>query len=229
MITGEMFEPVIEQLEGRHHVIVPDLRGSGKSRELPPPYTVEQQAADLARLLDGLGIDSADVLGYSQGGAVAQQFALDYPSRVRRLVLSNTYAHNMASLREKIEGRSAGLLISILGMRRFAKFIIAHGLKRVSRERAQWVMNLIADQDPRLMVIAWKAAMAFDSRRRLGEIKCPTLVVAGADDDAVPMHHATMLHEGIAGSKLVVIDNADHALVWAKPNEWAQTVISFLE
>ena len=61
------------------------------------------------------------------------------------------------------------------------------------------------------MIAAWRAAMAFDSRPRLGEIRCPTLVLAGAADTAVPMHHARQLHEGIAHSRLVAIDGADHA------------------
>src|SRR5512135_960652 len=78
MATGEMFEPVIGHFAGRHRVIVPDLRGHGRSRGLPPPYTAAQLASDLARLLDHLGIDATAVLGYSQGGAIAQQLALDH-------------------------------------------------------------------------------------------------------------------------------------------------------
>jgi 3-oxoadipate enol-lactonase len=78
------------------------------------------------------------------------------------------------------------------------------------------------------MIAAWRAAMAFDSRRRLGEIACPTLVVAGADDRAVPFHRAKMLHDGIRGSRLVVIDRADHALIWMRPDELALVVDEFL-
>src|SRR6478609_3592322 len=95
MITGEMFEPVLDHFAERHRAIVPDLRGHGRSRALPPPYTVEQLARDLADLLDHLGVEMVDVLGYSQGGAVAQQFVLDHPARCRRLVLACTYAFNM--------------------------------------------------------------------------------------------------------------------------------------
>jgi len=71
--------------------------------------------------------------------------------------------------------------------------------------------------------------MAFDSRNRLREIKCPTLIIAGSRDDAVPMHHAKMLHDGIAGSRLVVIAGADHALLWARPGEWVAAVSGFLD
>ncbi len=75
MVTGEMFEPVVEHFATRHRVIVPDLRGHGRSRGLPPPYVAAQLASDLSRLLDHLGVDSAAVLGSSQGGAFAQQGA----------------------------------------------------------------------------------------------------------------------------------------------------------
>src|SRR5271170_614623 len=85
MITGEMFEPVVEHLAARHRVIVPDLRGHGRSRGLPAPYTAAQLASDLSRLLDHLVIDSTAVLGYSQGGAIAQQLVLDDPQRCDRL------------------------------------------------------------------------------------------------------------------------------------------------
>lgn len=228
MITGEMFDPVIEQFATRHRVIVPDLRGHGRSRALPGPYTAVQLARDLSRLLDHLGIEAAIVLGYSQGGAIAQQFALDNPRRCQRLVLACTYAFNMATLREKLEGHAAPLIIRILGMRRFAKVVISQGLKRVERRRSDWVVGLIADQDQSLMVSAWQAAMAFDSRRRLADIKCPTLVIAGTKDTAVPFHHARTLHESIAGSRLVMIDDADHALIWTHPDELVRATEEFV-
>jgi 3-oxoadipate enol-lactonase len=131
MISGEMFEPVVEHFATRHRVIVPDLRGHGRSRGLPPPYTVTQLASDLAHLLDHLGVDSAAVLGYSQGGAVAQQLALDHPSRCNRLVLACTYAFNMATLREKVEGRLVPLLLYLIGMRSFARLLASQGLTQV--------------------------------------------------------------------------------------------------
>src|SRR5262249_55945852 len=163
----EMFEPVIDQFARSHRVIVPDLRGHGQSRSLPPPYSVTQLASDLAGLLNHLDIASAAVLGYSQGGAVAQQFALDHPARCSRLVLACTYAFNMASTREKVEGHLAPLLIRILGTRRFAKLVVSQGARELSRERGDWLASLMASQDRSLMVRAWREAMVFDSRRRL--------------------------------------------------------------
>ncbi|MEZ4868675.1 MAG: alpha/beta hydrolase [Caldilineaceae bacterium] len=228
LITGAMFAPVIEQLATHRRVIIPDLRGHGQSRHLGPPYTVAQLAADLARLLDQLDIDATAVLGYSQGGAIAQQLVIDHPKRCHRLVLACTYAFNMATLREKFEGHLVPVLVQLLGMRRFARLVIAQGLKQVSQARADWVVDLIANQDRKLMVTAWREAMAFDSRRRLAEIQCPTLIIAAANDEAVPIHHAQMLHDGIKHSQLVVIEDADHALIWARSDEFVRVADEFI-
>lgn len=229
MVTGEMFDPVVEHFAARHRVIVPDLRGHGRSRGLPPPYTVAHLAADLSTLLDHLRIASTAVLGYSQGGAVAQELALDHPARCSRLVLACTYAFNMATLREKIEGHAAPLLVCALGMKRFAKLVFSVGVEGASDERKSWLAGLIAKQDRDLMVAAWREAMAFDSRRRLDEIRCPTLVLAGSGDTAVPFHHAKTLHAGIAGSELAVIDGAGHGLIWTHTGEFVRKVDEFFD
>ena len=228
MVTGEMFEPVVDQFATRHRVIVPDLRGHGRSRGLPPPYTVRQLSADLSRLLDHLGVDGTAVLGYSQGGAVAQQLAVDHPEQCHRLVLACTYACNMATPREKLEGHVLPGLVRVLGPRRFAKLAVSQGAKELDKERADWLANLMGDQDRKLMVSAWEETMSFDSRKRLAEIACPTLVVAGSKDQAVPMHHAEMLHRGITGSQLVVVDGAGHTLIWTHQDEFVREVEDFL-
>ncbi len=228
MVTGEMFDPVIEHFATQHRVIVPDLRGHGRSRGLPPPYTAAQLASDLSRLLDHLGIDSTAVLGYSQGGAIAQQLVLDHPKQCDRLVLACTYAFNMATFREWLEGHLAPLLIRLLSLRRFAK-LISQATKQLNKERTNWLAGLIADQDQKLMLTAWRETMAFDSRHRLAEIRCPTLVIAGSNDVGVPIHHAKMLHDGIPSSQLVIIDGADHALIWTHPDEFMRVTDEFLK
>lgn len=228
MVTGEMFAEVAPALAERHHVIMPDLRGHGRSRALPPPYTVAQLASDLAAVLDRLEIEKAAVLGYSNGGTVAQQFALDYPQRCTRLVLACTYAYNMSSVRERLEGHLVPYLVRLLGMRRFAKLIFAVGLKDSPNVRRDWLVELMANQDEAGMMTAWREAMNFDSRPRLAEIRCPTLIIAAEKDEALPFHHASMLHEGIAGSDLVEVENAGHAFIWTDPNSLIRQVEQFL-
>jgi 3-oxoadipate enol-lactonase len=168
------------------------------------------------------------VLGYSHGGAVAQQFALDHPGRCQRLVLACTYAFNMASVREKIEGRLVPVLLALLGMERFAKFVIGLGLKGVSRQRRDALIAIMARQDRSLMSSAWREAMAFDSRPRLCEVRCPTLILAGAQDTAVPQHHADMLRAGIPGAELSLVEGAGHALLWTHPEQLVQRSEGFL-
>ena len=99
---------------------------------------------------------------------------------------------------------------------------------QLDKERAHWLGSLIADQDPKLMVTAWREMMAFDSRRRLAEIACPTLIVAASNDRGVPVHHAKMLHDGIAGSQLVIVDGADHALIFTHPEKFLRVIDEFL-
>jgi 3-oxoadipate enol-lactonase len=225
---GELFKPVIKHLAARHRLIIPDLRGHGQSRVFPPPYTAQQQASDLSRLLDHLNIYSTAVLGYSYGGAVAQQLVLDHPKRCERLVLACTYAFNMASFRERIEGHLVPFLIRILGARRFAKFVVSQSVKHLDKEIADWFVGHFANQDTRLMLTLWREAMAFDSRSRLTEIRCPTLVVHGSKDRALPIHHAKMLHDGITGSQLVIVDGAGHSLFWTHTDEFLRVVDEFL-
>ena len=229
MVSGEMFEPVIEHFAARHRVIVPDLRGHGRSRGLPPPYTAAQLASDLAHLLDHLGIASTAVLGYSQGGAIAQQLVLDHPQQCDRLVLGCTYAFNMATPREWLEGHLAPFMIRFLGLRRLAKLAVSQSMLQMNEERASWLANLMTNQDRTLMLTAWRETMAFDSRERLREIRCPTLIIAGSNDRGVPIHHARMLHDGIPGSRLVVIDGADHALIWTHTDEFVRVTDEFFE
>jgi pimeloyl-ACP methyl ester carboxylesterase len=227
MVTGQMFEPVIEHFAARHRVIVPDLRGHGRSRELPAPHTAGQLASDLSRLLGHLGIRSTAVLGYSQGGAIAQQLVLDHPAQCDRLVLACTYAFNMATFRERLEGHLAPILMRVLGMKRFAR-LVANAATQLGKDRVDWLAGMIADQDPKLMLSAWRETMAFDSRRRLAEIRCPTLIVAGSKDTGIPIHHTKMLHKGIARSQLVIINGADHALIWTHSDEFVRVTDEFL-
>jgi pimeloyl-ACP methyl ester carboxylesterase len=230
MVSGAMYQPVLPALATHYRVIVPDLRGHARSGALPGPYSVEQLARDLAQLLDDLQIDAAHVLGYSQGGAVAQQFACDYPRRVHGLVLGCTYAYNMLSRRERLEGMLAPWFVRILGMRGVARLLFsgAGGGQRLPPETARWLQGILAANDTARMVAAVEAMKAFDSRPWLQQIACPTLVMAGADDTAVPLAHAHMLAHGIPGAQLHVVDGAGHTLIWTHTDVFVQIVEAFL-
>ena len=233
MATGEMFEPVLGAFAEHHRLIVPDLQGHGRSSHLPGPYAVEKLAEVLARPLDDLGIESADVLGYSQGGEVAQQFVRDYPDRTRCLVLDCTYAHNMLSFRERLEGALLPWLVRVLGPRRLATLFVHPGIglgggRPLTPEGARSLRESMASNDRSLMAEAVRQMKAFDSREWLDQISCPTLVLCGSEDTAVPMHHAHMLAQGIRNSQLRVIDGAGHALLWTHPEELVEQTEQWL-
>src|SRR6266853_4255672 len=85
--SGEMFGPVLPQLAERHQVVTVDLQGHGRTADIDRPIDVRLMADDIAALIDHLGLDKPDVVGYSLGGGVALQVAVKHPHKVRRLVL----------------------------------------------------------------------------------------------------------------------------------------------
>lgn len=89
------WSPIIPLLAKDRKVIVMEMQGHGRTRDIPREFSYEAMADDIAGLLRHLKIDSADILGYSMGGGVAFQFAVRHPEQLRRLIiLSATYAHD---------------------------------------------------------------------------------------------------------------------------------------
>jgi pimeloyl-ACP methyl ester carboxylesterase len=87
--SGEMFGPVIGLLAADHQVIVPDLQGHGRTADIDRPIDVKLMADDIAALIDHLGLDQPDVVGFSLGGGVAFFTAVKYPDKVGKLVVAS--------------------------------------------------------------------------------------------------------------------------------------------
>src|SRR5438270_4026298 len=85
--SGEMFGPVLLALSERHRVIAVDLQGHGRTADIDRPIDVRLMADDIAALIDHLGLDTPDLVGYSLGGGVALQTAVKHPAKIRRLVV----------------------------------------------------------------------------------------------------------------------------------------------
>jgi pimeloyl-ACP methyl ester carboxylesterase len=114
-------------------------------------------------------------------------------------------------------------LVRLFNARQLARMV-----KGLTPEQIQQLESMIASNRKSRMVEATKAMLRFDSRPRLKDIKCPTLVVAGATDTAVPLHHARMLAQEIPDAELRVIPNAGHEMIWTHGAELVDTVKSFL-
>ncbi len=170
------------------------------------------------------------MLGYSQGGPIALQLVHDHPDLVGRLILACSYAFNMATRRERFEGWLTPWLFRILGPRligQMSSVANVGGGKPVTKEQANWLARLMAETPREVGVRLAEGAMAFDGRPWLTEIDVPTLVIAGAEDKAVPPHHATILARGIRGARLVEVAGAGHFLICSHPDELVQITESW--
>src|SRR3984893_19153139 len=85
--SGEMFGPVLPTLGERHQVIAVDLQGHGRTADIDRPMDMRFMADDIAALINHLGLDKPDLVGYSLGGGVAHHTAAKYPARLGRRVL----------------------------------------------------------------------------------------------------------------------------------------------
>jgi pimeloyl-ACP methyl ester carboxylesterase len=230
MATGEMFGPLVAPLQDRFRMLIPDLRGHGKSGGLPGPYDVPALAADLETVMAEAGFERCAVLGYSHGGAVAQQLAHTRPARVSRMMLACTYACNVATLRERME---AGVFVSLLALfspRTIAGLVVQPSKLRrtgavgLTKEQAIWLRALMAENRSGPMRGAVRGLITFDSRLWLKEIKVPTIVVGGAHDTAVPQHHFDTLLNGIPGACGRLIERAGHTLIWTHTRDLAEII-----
>src|SRR3979411_1509382 len=89
LASGEMFGPVLPLLADRHQVVTVDLQGHGRTADIDRPIDVRLMADDIAALVDPLGLDRPDLVGYSLGGGVALHTAAKYPAKIGRLVAAS--------------------------------------------------------------------------------------------------------------------------------------------
>src|SRR6202043_1583974 len=87
--SGEMFGPVLPMLAERHQVVAVDLQGHGRTADIDRPMDMRFMADDIAALINHLGLDKPDLVGYSLGGGVALHTAAKYPASIGRLVLAS--------------------------------------------------------------------------------------------------------------------------------------------
>jgi 3-oxoadipate enol-lactonase len=230
MASGGMFDPLVEQLQGQFRLIVPDLRGHGRSRDVAGPYDVPGLTSDLDAVLDQAGALHCAVLGYSHGGAVAQQLAHTRPARVSGMMLVCTYACNASTARERVEAGVLQVLLTLFSTRTLVSLIIRPSKTKPAGEigltgaQAVWLRAQMGANRASQMREAARALVTFDSRSWLGELNVPTLVVGGTHDAGVPQHHFDALVNGIPGARGMLIQRGGHTLLWTHTHELADIV-----
>jgi len=204
-------------------VVAPDLRGLGRSTDGgdAAPATVERYADDLACVLDALGVERAVVGGLSMGGYVALAFWRRHRARVRALVLADTRAgaddeagrakrRDMMRLARE-EGAAAVADRMLEGM-------VGRSTRRRSPELVDDVRAMLARQPVDGIVRALQAMHDRpDATPDLATIDVPTLVLVGDEDALTPPAEARRLHEGIAGSRLEILEGAGHVSPLERP------------
>ncbi|MCX8068596.1 MAG: alpha/beta fold hydrolase [Anaerolineae bacterium] len=217
-------------LRWRYRVLMPDLRGHGRSDVPSGPYTVPQLADDVAGFLEATGTHSAHVVGLSLGGAVAQALAVRHPERVRSLVLVNTFARlrprGWAEWRRTI----IRFLVPLVNPARYARMEAKELFPRPDQQGLRRVaMQRLCSTNPRGFRAALLAAARYDGRRDLARIRVPTLIVAGLQDTVVPLRAKEELAARIPGARLVTVPRSGHATPTDQPVLFNRLLLQFLE
>jgi pimeloyl-ACP methyl ester carboxylesterase len=178
---GEIFAAIAPQLATGRRVIVPDLQGHGRTAEIDRPLRAEDLADDVAGLLGQLGLERADVMGYSLGGDVAWRVAIQHPGRVRRLVVISASCRRDGSFPEVVAAMDQMSAEMAPMMEQSAYY--RHYAQHAPRPQ-DW-----ADHVGRT---AEMLKVDFDWTDEVAAIKAPTMLVFADSDSVMPDHVAEL-------------------------------------
>jgi poly(3-hydroxyalkanoate) depolymerase len=226
----ELLQPFVDELDQRRTVIRFDLPGIGGSALPVVPYHMMTLPSVLGGLLDRLGYQEADVLGISWGGGLAQQFAVQCPARVRRLVLVATgtgslmvpaHPRVLARMLTPRRHRDWGYAASIAGE-------IYGGGIRANPAHAASLLHAATRLGPgRGYYYQLLAGAGWTSLPLLPLLRQPTLILAGDDDPIIPLVNARIMHLLITRSELIIYRGGHLDLV-SEPGRMAPIVEAFL-
>lgn len=241
-----------------YRVIAFDNRGIGNTDKPDREYTIGMMADDAAALLKALGVDSANVLGVSMGGFIAQEMALRYPDMVKSLILvSTSFGTNGVSNAgsNHLWGTLVGLFDLIPAILELSgkgsnPVPMFNSLGLTAEKRIRYGLSLAftpeylgthTEEIDRIVgwrlenpqpFYAWKrqliAGMEFDSSDRVHRIKAPTLVITGSQDRVIPPESSKALAERIPGSQFIEIEEAGHLPFIERAEEFNRLVLGFL-
>ncbi len=228
---------MIPFLEKHFRVIAFDNRGAGQSDKPAGPYSAQMLAADTAGLLDALGIEKAIIMGHSMGGFIAQAMALDFPSKVAKLILCSTNFGGPRAIPVTPEAMKVLSDVTSDPLTRFRNGLVvstapgwAEKNPQVLDEWIKWRVANPVDPAPYQAQMAVglsliPEAAAFESK--LPRVEAPTLILFGAHDKVVPPENADLLAKQIANSKVVIFPDAGHFFPIEIPEAASRAIVEF--
>jgi pimeloyl-ACP methyl ester carboxylesterase len=230
-----MFDEQVALLQERYRCIAFDFRGQGQSEVNRDGYDLETLSEDAAALIETLQCAPYHFVGLSMGGYIGLRLAARRPELLRSLILLGSSADPEPA--EQV--RQFRLLFLIArwlgpGLVMNQAMPVLFGQKFLqdparAELRGEWQRRLSSNH----RVGAFRAAMGVITRKgvrdELGQIRVPTLILVGDQDVGVPLPHSQRLHEGIAGSQLVVIPGAGHTSTVEEPAAVTAAISEFLE
>ncbi|MEJ8821861.1 poly(3-hydroxyalkanoate) depolymerase [Variovorax humicola] len=225
----ELVNPFSAELEDTEAIIF-DVPGAGKSPAPKRAYRLFSVARLAAKLLDALGYQQVDVLGVSWGGGLAQQFAIQFPSRVRRLILAATTMGGSTMLPGK-----PSVLWKMVNPKRYTdkgymKSIapdIYGGSLRTNPDAIKLFTEHARGGDPKGYRYQLLAMMGWTSLPWLWRLHHPTLVMAGRDDPLVPLANARMHAALMRNAQLCIVEDG-HLFLMNKAKDVAPLILDFL-
>lgn len=218
-----------------YRVITFDNRGVGKTDKPSEPYTAKTMADDTIALMDHLGIDKAHILGYSMGGIIAQELVINYPERVRKLILASALStiHQVAS--EMLEALGLGEDFSEEDVRSadIGKALSSLLANSFNSRLYRMILAPIVPIYARLIGLEGlrgqlEAVAGCNTLDRLQTIEAPTLVIVGTEDKAAAPGGSEVMASRIPNAKLVKVEGGSHGYIWEMPGRFNKEVLDFL-
>jgi len=239
-IDHQLSRPVTERLAGRLRLVFYDHRGNGRSGRPPlETLTMEQLADDADALARRLKAGPVLVLGWSYGGFVAQELAVRHPGRVAGLVLVGTTPGQLGATERPGDEQGPPPPVELAGMMRDP---VVAGEEDFAALMRGFVAYMVHRADPAEVVAAldrtvfdaaaWRRSMevlaGWSVVDRLGQVRAPTLVLAGRHDVLSSPPQADRIASRIPGAERVVFDHSGHALMYDEPDRFLAVVGDWL-
>lgn len=231
MCSTQMWAPIVPYLATTHRVINVDLRGHGRSGPAGP-CTIEDLAGDVLAILDHLEIERAVLFGLSIGGMAAMRVAARHPDRVAGLVLINTDA--APEIRRKVlEYELLGTIVQLVP----PKFLLPRITPKmfgasVIRDRPEVVApwhELWANMDVASTVNILHALLGRgDARPLLASVRCPSIVIHGREDRAIPLDRCMEVARLLPRSSFQIVERAGHLATLEAPEAITSAISPFL-